>query len=313
MKIAFVGTGSIAQRHLAVLTTLPDIEVVGHTSTTPAHVEAAAARWGGRGYADVDALLANESVDAVWVTVPPAEHGSIEYRLLEKGIPFLVEKPLSADRQTAEDIARAVQQHDGIVAVGYNWRALDTLPAVREHLAHNPARMVQGAWHSSTPATAWWTKQDASGGQMVEQATHLIDLARSLVGEAEVAGGLATRHDRSAYPDADIDSVSAALLKFTAGPVGVFSATCLLAGSTDVRLQLICEGLSITITLAQVTYDYGHERHEFKTRVSSYLNQNRAFIEAVRQQDPSLVYCTYADALKTHRLCQDIVEHSRED
>ena len=39
MKIAFVGTGKIAQRHLAVLTTLPDMEIVGHTSPTPAHVD----------------------------------------------------------------------------------------------------------------------------------------------------------------------------------------------------------------------------------------------------------------------------------
>jgi myo-inositol 2-dehydrogenase / D-chiro-inositol 1-dehydrogenase len=311
MKIAFVGTGSIAQRHLAVLTTLPEIEVVGHTSLTPANVAAAVARWGGRGYPDIDALLDNETVDAVWVTVPPAAHGPVEYRLLEAGIPFLVEKPLSADRQTAEDIAKAVQQRDAIVAVGYNWRALDTLPAVRQLLTDNPARMVQGFWHSSTPGTAWWTKQDASGGQIVEQATHLIDLARSLLGEAVVTGGLAARHDRPSYPDADIDSVSAALLKFAAGPVGVFSATCLLAGSADVRLQLICEGIAINITLNQITCDYGHERHEFKTRVNSYLNQNRAFIEAVRQQNPSLVYCTYADALETHRLCQDIAERSR--
>jgi myo-inositol 2-dehydrogenase / D-chiro-inositol 1-dehydrogenase len=310
MKIAFVGTGSIAQRHLAVLTTLPDIEVVGHTSPTPENVVAAVERWGGRGYPDVVSLVENEAIDAVWVTVPPGEHGAVEHRLLERDIPFLVEKPLSADRQTADDIAKAIQQHDAIVAVGYNWRALDTLPTVRDHLAQNPARMVQGMWHGGTPSTAWWTKQRESGGQMVEQATHLIDLACSLLGEAAVSGSVAARHDRPAYPESDIATVSAALLKFSAGQIGMFSATCLLAGSADIRLQITCEGLTITITLAQVIYDHGHERHEFKTRTNPYLNQNRAFLEAVRQQDPSLVYCSYADALKTHHLCQDIVEAS---
>ena len=61
MKLAFVGTGKIAQRHLATLTTLPDVEIVGHTSPTPAHVDAAVAQWGGRGYPNLDALIDNEN------------------------------------------------------------------------------------------------------------------------------------------------------------------------------------------------------------------------------------------------------------
>ncbi len=120
---------------------------------------------------------------------------------------------------------------------------------------------------------------------------------------------MAARHERPQYPDSDIADVNVALLDFDTVP-GSFSITCLLSESSDVRLQLFCEGLTITITQAQVIYDYGHERHEFKTRANAYLSQNRAFIKAVRQRDPSLVYCTYADALKTHHLCQDIVEFS---
>ena len=309
MKIAFVGTGKIVQRHLAALTTLPDIEVVGHTSPTPAHVEAAVATWGGRGYPNLDRLLENETIDAVWLTVPPGEHGAIEQRLLENDIPFLVEKPLALDRQTAENIDRLIRERNVITAVGYNWRALDTIPEVRKTLGEHPAHMVIGAWHGSTPTTPWWRYQNQSGGQIVEQATHLIDLARYLLGEAQVISSMSARHTRPQYPDSDIADVNTALLKFDNAP-GVFSATCLLSGSSDVRLQLIGEGLTITITQAQVTYDYGHKRHEFKTQTNSYLRQNQAFLEAVRQNDPSLVYCSYADALKTHQLCMDFAEHS---
>jgi len=220
-----------------------------------------------------------------------------------------VEKPLSADRQTAVDIAHVIREKKALVGVGYNWRALDTLPSVRAVLADHPVRMMVGTWHGVTPETSWWIHQESSGGQIVEQATHLIDLARSLLGEAQVISSMAARHDRSQYPDSDIADVNTALLNFDGVP-GVLSTTCLLSGSSDVRLQLICDGLTITITQAQVTYDYGRERHEFKPRTNAYLNQNRAFIEAVRQRDPSLVYCTYADALKTHHLCMDIVEHT---
>lgn len=309
MKIAFVGTGKFAQRHLGVLTMFPDVEVVGHTSPTPAHVEAAVARWGGRGYPDLDTMIQNETIDAVWVIVPPSEHGAIEHRLLESDIPFLVEKPLAIDRQTAVTIDEMVRARNAIVAVGYNWRALDIIPDLRKTLADHPAHMVVGTWHGSTPSTPWWRRQNRSGGQVVEQATHLIDLARHLLGEAQVMGSMSARHARPQYPDSDIADVNTALLKFDSTP-GVFSTTCLLTGSPDVRLRIICEGLSIDITQTQVTYDYGHERHEFKPQTDAYLNQNRAFLEAVRQRDPALVFCTYSDALETHHLCQDILEVS---
>jgi myo-inositol 2-dehydrogenase / D-chiro-inositol 1-dehydrogenase len=309
LKIAFVGTGQIAQRHLSALSTLPDVEIVGHTSPTPAHVQAAVARWGGRGYPDLETMIAQETIDAAWVTVPPDAHGAIEQRLLANNIPFLVEKPLSVDRKTADDIHALINARDVIVAVGYNWRALDMLPQVRQTLAEHPARMVIGAYHSSTPATPWWRQQQRSGGQMVEQATHVVDMARYLLGEAQVVGSRTTRSIRPQHPEADIADVTTALLQFDDVP-GVFSATCLLSGTSDIRLQLIGEGLTITMTPVQVTYDYGHERHEFKTQVNTYLEQNRAFLKAVRQRNPALVCCTYADALKTHHLCLDIVEQA---
>lgn len=309
MKIAFVGTGKIAQRHLAVLTQISDVEIVGHTSPTPAHVDAAVAQWGGRGYPNLDALIDNETIDAVWVTVPPSEHGAIEQQLLESNIPFLVEKPLALNRQTPENVGKIIRDQNAIVAVGYNWRALDTIPQIRKTLSEHPAHMVIGNWHGSTPSTEWWRYQSLSGGQVVEQATHLFDLSRLLVGEAKLVSSMSAQHTRPQYPDSDIADVNIALVDFNGVP-GVFSTTCLLNGSSDIRLKLICEGLSIDITMAKVTFDYGHERHEFINQTNSYLNQNRAFIEAIQKRDPSLVYCTYSDALKTHRLCLDVLEYS---
>lgn len=310
MKIAMIGTGGIAQRHLGVLVKEPDVEVVGHVSPDAEGVEAAVRRWGGRGYSDVGNLLKNETVDAVWITVPPAEHGTIERALLESSIPFFVEKPLSADRQTAEGIAEKIDQVGAIVGVGYQWRAMDTLAGVRAALAETPAHMVSGYWHTTTPPPQWWRRQAASGGQMVEQATHLIDLARYLLGDAQVAGSVAVHQQRPAYPDFDVAGASAALLRFQAGAMGVFSATCLLGASHTVQLQLVCEGLMITLNQERVIYDRGREKLEIKVQNDSFAAENRAFIQAVQQHDSSLLYSAYADALKTHRLCHAILEAS---
>lgn len=307
MKVALIGAGGMARRHAGLLANEPDIEFVGHVGPTPAHREALAHQWGGRAYATVGELLAAEEVDAAWITVPPGEHGA-ELALIERGIPFFVEKPLSADRETAERIGAALERSGVVAGVGYHWRAMDTIPEVQRTLAENPAQMVLGAWHDSTPPPAWWRRQAQSGGQMVEQATHLFDIARYLVGEARVTASEASVHTRPAYPDADVADVSAALLRFDRGALGAFTATCLLGGGAAIHVQLVCEGLLITITQQSVTYDDGRQRREVRRRADPGVAQNRAFLEAVRRGDPSLLLSSYADALATHRLCHDVLE-----
>ncbi|MBN8640136.1 MAG: diguanylate cyclase, partial [Anaerolineae bacterium] len=270
---------------------------------------AAAARWGGRGYARLEELLTHEKPAAVWVTVPPHQHGAIEYTLIAANIPFLVEKPLSANRSTAVEIAEVIEQKQLLVAVGYNWRALDTLPALREHLAQLPARMVIGAFHVNTPAAVWWRHQAESGGQMVEQATHLIDLARLLLGDATVISAQGVPVERAAYPDADIAGVSAALLRFQNGAIGTFTATCILAQSGGVQLQLISENALVTLTRDSVTYQIGDQRQTQITQRDTYEAQNRAFLAAIKQNNAQLMLCSYADALITHHICHDIADH----
>jgi myo-inositol 2-dehydrogenase/D-chiro-inositol 1-dehydrogenase len=311
MKIAMIGAGGIAQRHLGVFSNFPDVEIVGHVAPRREQVDAAVRHWGGRGYQNLNDLLEKEAVDAAWITVPPGEHGAIEFALLERKIPIFVEKPLSADRETAEKIAEMVDRTGTVVGVGYHWRALDTLVGVKAKLAENPARMVLGRWHDSTPPPIWWHHQATSGGQMVEQATHLVDLARYLLGEAQVAASLAGTPPRPAYPDADVASVSAALLRFVDSTVGVFSATCLLPSKDTVYVQFICEGLLITVDQTRVIYDHGKEKHEISVRDDPFATENRAFIQSVQQNDASLLYSTYADAMRTHRLCHDILEASQ--
>ncbi len=282
------------------------LTIVGHASPTPGHAAAAAQRWGGRAYSSHAELLKNEEVDAAWVSVPPDAHGDIEFTLIDHGIPFLVEKPLGTDLVIAQGIAVAVAQRSLIVGVGYHLRAMDLLDEVKATLAQNPARMVIGTWHDATPPPQWWRKQARSGGQMVEQATHLFDLARLLVGEATVLAATADHVERPAYPDADVAAVSTALLRFQSGASGVFTATCLLGGAAAVHLQLVCDGLLITITRNSVIYERGSEQREVRLRHDPVKTENMAFLRAVQQQDAGLLYSSYADALKTHRLCLEV-------
>lgn len=310
MRIAMIGTGGFARAHLKTLVQLPDVDIVGHVSRTPQRREAAAREWGGSAYGSCEELLDATRVDAAWITVPPGAHGQLEECLIGRGIPFFVEKPLSADRSTGERIGSAIAERQLIVGVGYNWRAMDTIPEVRKFLAENTPHLILAAWHGSTPPPSWWQRQETSGGQMVEQATHLFDIARHLVGEAQVLAATADHHERADYPELDVATTSSALLRFDSGAKGVFTATCLLDGAEEVYLKLVCDGALITITRSGVLFEARGERRALEVNENPIAQENRAFLDAVGMDDPSLLYSSYEDALQTHRLCFDVVAAS---
>lgn len=96
--------------------------------------------------------------------------------MIEQKLPFFIEKPLATDLATAEGIAAGVATTGLVTAVGYHWRYLDTTERAQELLS-NPARLALGYWLDFTPPPAWWARREQSGGQMVEQTTHIFDLA----------------------------------------------------------------------------------------------------------------------------------------
>jgi myo-inositol 2-dehydrogenase / D-chiro-inositol 1-dehydrogenase len=311
LRIATIGAGGFGRRHLDVLERLGGALVVGHHTRTLESAERLARRYGGRAYGAVDAMLDAERPEAVWIAVHPAAHGDAELACIARGIPFLVEKPLSADRDTAERIHEVLAGSGLVSAVGYHWRAFDTLGELRERLAGAPVRMVRGAWHGATPSPAWWSRRAGSGGQMVEQATHVLDLARHLLGEAEVLSAAALEVERDAHPDADVAVASAATLRYDQGALGLFSATCALAGPAEIELAFYAEGLHVVIDQAGVRYDDGREVRTVRHARDPIEVENEAFLAAVRASDPSRVLCSYADALGTHRLTHAIAEAAR--
>ena len=159
----------------------------------------------GHAYRSHQDMLQFEDLHAVYICVPPFAHGEPEQALINAGLPFFVEKPLSLDIATADTIARSVENHGLVTGVGYHWRYLDTVEEAHHLLRGNPAQLVSGYWLDQTPLPTWWRREGSSGGQIIEQATHIIDLARHLVGEiVEVSAFAAQGKPREEFPGLDV-------------------------------------------------------------------------------------------------------------
>ncbi|MGC4838428.1 Gfo/Idh/MocA family protein [Micromonospora vinacea] len=308
-RVGLVGAGGVAQRHARVLAGFDDVELVGVTDVAPEAAAALAAQHGGRACADVAELLA-AGLDAVYVCVPPFAHGPAEEAVIEAGVPMFVEKPVAVDLGTAERIADLVAQRGLRTAVGHHWRYLSVLDQARDLLADRPVRMVSGAWLDKVPPVAWWSLRDRSGGPVVEQAAHVLDLIRVLAGEVSEV----TAYGNGTPPPvdgADIDSVTTAALRFANGAVGTLSAACVLGWKHRAGLEILADGLALAITEDGLSIrDADGERHLPADPDAARVAVDRAFVDAVRGIGDD-VRVPYAEALATQRLALAVADSAR--
>ncbi|MET8265655.1 Gfo/Idh/MocA family protein [Micromonospora arida] len=308
-RVGLVGAGGVAQRHARVLAGFDDVELVGVTDVAPEAASALAEQHGGRACADVAELLAAE-LDAVYVCVPPFAHGPAEEAVIEAGVPMFVEKPVAVDLSTAERIAELVARRGLRTAVGHHWRYLSVLDQARDLLADRPVRMVSGAWLDKVPPVAWWSRRDRSGGPVVEQAAHVLDLIRVLAGEVTEV----TAYGNGTPPPvdgADIDSVTTAALRFADGAVGTLSAACVLGWKHRAGLEILADGLALAITEDGLSIrDADGERHVPADPEAARVAVDRAFVDAVRGIGDD-VRVPYAEALATQRLALAVADSAR--
>ncbi|HYP20391.1 MAG TPA: Gfo/Idh/MocA family oxidoreductase [Chloroflexia bacterium] len=299
VRVGFIGAGGIAGRHVGVLLQFEDVKIVAFADPAEERAGGLAGWAGAAAYTDYRQMLDCEKLDALYICVPPFAHGEPELAAAERDLPFFVEKPLATDRDTAARIAASVEQKGLITAVGYHWRYLSTIDQAQELLESNPARLALGYWLDQTPPPYWWQKEELSGGQMVEQTTHIFDMARVLVGEIEEVYGVGSRKDRQGFPDLDVCDVSAATLKFSTGAVGTMSSTCLLNWPHRVGLHLFSEGMAIELSDRDIMIDVGQGRPVHYQQGDPVVREDRDFIDAV-QGKTNKVRCPYSEALKTH-------------
>jgi myo-inositol 2-dehydrogenase/D-chiro-inositol 1-dehydrogenase len=305
-RIGLVGAGGVAARHARVLSGLPDVQVAAVTDVVPQAARALADEHGARAYATVADLL-DSGPDAVYVCVPPFAHGDAERAVIAAGLPMFVEKPISVDHLTASEISGRIAERGLLTAVGHHWRYLPTVERARELLAGRPIRLLAGSWLDKVPPVGWWPRSEKSGGQVVEQAAHVLDLARHLGGEVDevYAYGNGTP---PAVDGADVDGATTAVLRFASGAVGSLASTCVLGWKQRAGLEVYADGLALAFTETELVIrdDTGTVTLPCDP-VSGHLGVDQAFVRAVRGEEDD-VRVPYAEALRTHAVALAIAE-----
>ncbi len=298
VRVGFVGCGGIANAHMERLGRMEDVELVAFCDTAEEKAQSSAQRWGGRAYTSHHEMLEKEKLDALYVAVPPIAHTDAEIIAAQQGIHLFIEKPIALTLEKAKEIASAIKSAGVISSVGYHFRYMDTTEEAQRIVEGKKIGMVLGYWMGGFPGAYWWRRMDMSGGQMVEQTTHIVDLARLFCGEVEEVYAVYGWGILTDIPDSDVPDVGTVTLKFKNGIVGTISNACILSQGYTVGLHLFLRDLILEVGGRLRVLEPG-KTLEMSCRVDPYWQEDRIFIDAIKKNDPSAIRSPYEDAVKS--------------
>jgi len=289
-RIAMIGLGDIARKaYLPVLGPRADVALVFVTRNTQALAELGAAWRVERLHADLDTALA-DGLDGALVHAATAAHPGIVRRLLEAGVPTLVDKPLADNAADSEALVDLAETRGVSLMVGFNRRFA---PTYRDAAALDlPLTLMQ--------------KNRADQADEVRRVVfddfiHVVDTLRFLApgaGEPRVHGQVA---------DGLLRHVALSLSGAGRDALGIMNR---VSGANEETLEVSGAGAKRRIVdLAQVV-DQSVQDHLTRRGDWTSVGRQRGFeglcehfLAAVRDGRR----LSALDALETHRLCETVV------
>jgi predicted dehydrogenase len=138
---------------------------------------------------DIDAVLADPQIDAVMIATPHDSHASLTIAALRAGKHVFVEKPLALRMSELDAIAAAhAQAPDRALFVGFNRRFSPLTVKLRELLAQvrEPKSVLMTVNAGALPPSHWVGNTEVSGGRVIGEGCHFVDLMLDLIGAPPV-------------------------------------------------------------------------------------------------------------------------------
>lgn len=216
-KVAIIGAGLQASRRIPAIVEEGSYEVSWIIDRAVASAEKSAAMWHARHGTDWRIAIKDPDIDAVMVLTYPDSHAAITIAAIKAGKDVLCEKPLARTVAQAGAMVKAARQHKRILKCGFNHRHHPAIEeAYRLYAAGKIGHAVFGRGRygiaGRTGLEHEWRSDPAivSGGQLMEQGIHLIDLFRWFLGDLRAAAGMVSTN---LWPVAPLEDNGFALLK----------------------------------------------------------------------------------------------------
>lgn len=310
VKVAIIGCGGFGNFHLNNLLNMEDVKVVALYNRGIENLEKTGRRVPeARLYQDYKALFQKEKLDCAIICLTPDAHGEVEEICCRKGIAMYIEKPVELSLQKAKVIAENIRFTGVINSVGYQERYSEPLQLVKEIIAREPVGLVTASWFGSMPGAEWWRTKSMSGGQVVEQTTHICDMMRYLFGEPISVYATGVKHEKFGGMPHDVEDHSSAIINFKNGVTVNLISGCYAKGCSKVGFDILTPNFRVEYDWGtSVRVSSGNRTEEIRIGTDHHVPALKTFIEAVRSGERFEIRSDYDDALETLKLTLAINE-----
>lgn len=304
VRIGFIGCGGIANHHMRVLGSNPEAQMVAFSDPDVERARAAAKQYGGKAYKSYRTMFSKAEFDAVFICIPPFAHRDQERLAAEAGCAVFTEKPIGLNLRRVRENAELFEKKRMVTSVGYNWRYSDGGQMMKRLVAGKKIAVGSGHWVGGTPGVTWWRQMKLSGGQVVEQTTHIFDMLRYVVGEVETVFGSGTRGivGPDEMPNYDVHDASVVQLRYQNGAVGSVTSSCIVSQGVGAQVRVYARDLVAIVGDSRIQITRPGTEEVFKDKTNPTAAEHQGFLAAILRKQGPPILSTYADAMETLRV-----------
>ncbi|MBI3953791.1 MAG: Gfo/Idh/MocA family oxidoreductase [Chloroflexi bacterium] len=220
LQVGVVGLGKMGLLHAAIFNSLPGSRVVA--AAEPARLPREALSMFNpaiRMFPSLEEMLDGAALHAVVIATPVADHVPSAQLCVERGVPFLMEKPLATSAAQADGLIEALAARKLPHMVGFMTRFVDSFAKGKEIIDSNclgRLQRVTGTIQVSQlfrRGRGWrYDRVVAGGGVLLSQGSHLLDLLTWYCGPVARVNGEAL-----AVYSPDIEDFAHVMLEFRSG------------------------------------------------------------------------------------------------
>jgi predicted dehydrogenase/threonine dehydrogenase-like Zn-dependent dehydrogenase len=187
VRLGFIGAGNYASSMLLPHLTEREDVLLRHVVTTSALSAANARRKFGFAGAstDLDDVLTDDDIDAVFVVTRHSSHAELTARALRTGKPVFVEKPLALSEAELTTVLDAIAESgNDRLQVGFNRRFAPMLTEARARFGARvgPASVRYLVNAGTLDHGSWYNRADAEGTRFAGEGGHFVDTVSWLLG-----------------------------------------------------------------------------------------------------------------------------------
>jgi UDP-N-acetylglucosamine 3-dehydrogenase len=282
IRVAVIGVGTMGQHHARIYSDMKNVTLVGVADIQADRAQSVAGRFGSKAFKDSRTLF-EQRPDAVSIAVPTSGHLAVAIDAIQAGCSVLLEKPIAATREEADQIIAAAEAAQVTLMVGHVERFNPAVLALR--------RSVKGSHLISLSMTRVGPipPRVSDVGIIVDLGVHDIDLAHYLTG-AEFSEVVAFR----AVPQSGREDTALMMFRMANGVLVQIMTNWLTPYKTR-RIQAAARELLVDADLitqqVRVYSDYqtdgAYAVREVAVRMAEPLRvELEAFVDAVARRVP---------------------------